>query len=92
MELINDIQIEVTQVVIKKNNLLGVRHINFFKRTVFISKIVSVSEENYLVENKYSKCSAIFLVDEGWIKIKEPYQELASLHSEWFNENVNKSE
>jgi hypothetical protein len=92
MELINEIQIEVTQVIIKKNNLLNRRDICLFKRTIFISKILSVSEENYLVENNYAKCSAIHLFDEGWIKIKEPYQELATMHSEWFNANINKSE
>ena len=90
MEAIYDLQVEVTQIIIKKNNLLNRRDINFFKRTVFISKIQSVSEENYLVENNYTKCSAIHLIDEGWIKIREPYKEIATLHSEWFYENVKK--
>ncbi len=92
MEIINDIQIEVSQVIIKKNNLLNRRDICFFKRTIFISKILSVSEETYLVENNYVKCSALYLDDEGWIKIKENYQEIASLHSKWYDANVKESE
>jgi len=92
MEIINDIQIEVTQVIIKKNNLLNRRDICLFKRTIFISKIVSVSEETYLVENNYVKCSALYIDDEGWIKIKENYTEISQLHSKWFDETVKKSE
>ena len=51
METINDLQIEVTQIVIKRNSLLNRRDIFEFKRRLFVSHIVSVTEENYLVNN-----------------------------------------
>ena len=92
MKVINDIQLEVTQIIIKKNNLLGRRDICPFKRIVFISKILSVSEETYLVENNYVKCSALYLDDEGWIKVKDNYTELSEFQSEWFDRSVKASE
>ncbi len=91
METINDLQIEVTQIVVKKHSLLNRRDIFEFKRRLFISHIVSITEENYLVNNNYSKCSCIITSDEE-IKVKEPYNELAELHSAWFKESVESSE
>jgi hypothetical protein len=92
MKVINDIQLEVTQIIIKKNNLLGRRDICSFKRTIFITKILSVSEETYLVENNYKGCSALYLDDEGWIKVKDSYTELSEIHSDWFDRSVKASE
>jgi len=92
MRVINDIQLEVTQIIIKKNNLLGRRDICSFKRTIFITKILSVSEETYLVENNYVKCSALYMDDEGWIKVKDSYIELSEMHSDWFDRSVKASE
>ena len=92
MRVINDIQLEVTQIIIKKNNLLGRRDICSFKRTIFITKILSVSEETYLVENNYMKCSALYMDDEGWIKVKDNYTELSEMHSDWFDRSVKASE
>ena len=88
MELINDIQIEVTEIVIKKVQLLDKRTVFFFKHRVFVGDILRVSEESYLVENNFSKCSAIYLEGEGWIKIKEPYIEISELHSDWWKRKV----
>jgi hypothetical protein len=31
-------------------------------------------------------------LDEGWIKIKENYQEIANLHSKWYDANVKEAE
>jgi len=92
MKVINDIQLEVTQIIIKKNNLLGRRDICPFKRTIFITKILSVSEETYLVENNYVRCSALYMDDEGWIKVKENYSELSEMHSDWFDRSVKANE
>jgi len=91
METINDLQIEVTQIVIKRNSLLNRRDIFEFKRRLFVSHIVSVTEENYLVNNNYSKCTGILLSDEI-LKVKEPYSEIAELHSQWFKESLESSE
>lgn len=84
MELINGIQIEVTEITIKKQSLLNKRSVFFFKRKVFLGDIKGVSEENYLVENNYSKCTALNIEDEGWVKIREPYDEVCAVHSEWW--------
>lgn len=84
MELINGIQIEVTEITIKKQSLLNKRSVFFFKRKVFLGDIKGVSEENYLVENNYSKCTALNIEDEGWVKIREPYDEICAVHSEWW--------
>ena len=84
MELINGIQIEVTQIVIKRNSLLNKRFICEFKRRLFIGDILSVSEESYLVESYYKDCSGLYVETEGWIKVKEPFNEIAPLHSEWW--------
>ena len=92
MKVINDIQLEITQIIIKKNNLLSRRDICLFKRIIFITKILSVSEETYLVENNYVKCSALYLDDEGWIKVKENYTEISEMHSDWFDRSVKESE
>jgi len=88
MELINDIQIEVTEIRIKVQPIVLKRVICHFKRMIFLSDIKSVSEENYLVENYYTKCSGLYITDEGWIKVKEPYNELQSIHSDWWDRSV----
>ena len=88
MELINDIQIEVTEIRIKIQPIILKRKVCEFKRRVFVSDIKSISEENYLVENNYTKCSGIFIQEEGWIKVKEPYNELTDIHSEWWKRSV----
>lgn len=88
MKVINDIQLEVTQIIIKKNDLLGRRDICLFKRRLFISKIIDISEETYLVENNYMKCSALYVEHEGWIKVKDNYTELSEFHSDWFDRSV----
>ena len=84
MELINGIQIEVTEITIKKNNLLNRRDIFKFKRLLFIGDVLAVSEENYLVTSNYVNCSALFIENEGWIKVVEPFEDLKEIHSKWW--------
>ena len=88
MELINEIQIEVTEIRIKIQPIILKRKVCEFKRRVFVSDIKSISEENYLVENNYTKCSGIFIQEEGWIKVKESFAELSEIHSEWWKRSV----
>jgi hypothetical protein len=38
------------------------------------------------------RCSALYLDDEGWIKVKENYTELSEIHSDWFDRSVKASE
>lgn len=83
MRLINDIQIEVTQIVILKNELLNKRYINTFNRTIFIAEIKSIMEHKYLVENNYSTCSMIILDDE-FFKVKDDYKELFDAWTNWW--------
>ena len=68
MELINDIQIEVTEIRIKIQPIILKRKVCEFKRRIFVSDIKSISEENYLVENNYTKCSGIFIRKKGGLK------------------------
>ena len=91
MELINDIQIEVTEIVIKKVQILDKRTVFFFKRRIFVGDILGVSEESYLVENNFSKCSALYVENEGWIKVRDLYTELSELHSDWWRLKVEES-
>ena len=88
MDLINDIQIEVTEIVIKKVQILDKRTVFFFKRRIFMADVLGVSEETYLVENNFSKCCALYIENEGWIKVRESYLELSELHSEWWRLKV----
>ena len=92
MELINDIQIEVTEIVIKKVQILDKRTVFFFKRRIFMGEIQGVSEESYLVENNFSKCAALYVDNEGWIKVRESFTELAELHSEWWQRKTSTPE
>lgn len=85
MDLINDIQIEVTQVTIRKNNLLNQRRIFFHKRLVFMGNVEAVGEESYMVENNYVKCGVLMMMSGEWIKVKESYEELKKAHSDWWN-------
>lgn len=91
MELINGIQIEVTEITIKKQSLLNKRNVFFFKRRIFLADIKGVSEENYLVENNYSRCASLYIEDEGWIKIREPFDEVSAIHSEWWRAKTSES-
>lgn len=84
MELINGIQIEVTEIRTKKHSLLDKRNVFFFKRTIFLAHIRGVAEENYLVENNYSRCASLYVEDEGWIKIRESFDEVSKIHSDWW--------
>lgn len=90
MELINGIQIEVTQIQIKKNQLLNDRNVFPFKRVIFMSQIVSVKEDNYLVNNNYAKCSTLILDTNEWVKVKEPYNELNALYIQWWKDATEK--
>ena len=92
MELINDIQIEVTQMVIRTNSLLGKRRIFEFKRLIFMANIDEVGEEAYLVENNYNTCGVLMLKSGEWIKVKESYEELKSIHTAWWKRSAEESE
>ena len=83
MNVINDIQVEVTQIVILKNELLNKRNVFAFKRTLFIAEIKRIMEHKYLVENNYSSCSMIVLEDEIF-KVKDDYIELQKLWVDWW--------
>ncbi len=92
METINDIQIEVTQIVPRKNNVLGERRVFKFKRRIFIANIDSPTEECYLKEHNYITCGALIMKDGEVIKTMELYPELAEIHSRWFKESLDASE
>lgn len=90
MELINGIQLPVTQIRIKKNQLLGKRTAFDFKRTLFMSQIVSVTEDNYLVNSNYTACTALILDTNEWVKIKEPFEIVNKLHIDWWKNATEK--
>lgn len=91
MEIINDLQIELTQITIRTNTLLNKRRIFFHKRLVFIANIEDVGEESYLHENNYVSCGVVIMKSGEWIKVKESYEDLKKIHSDWFKEAVDKS-
>lgn len=88
MELINGIQTEVTQIVIRKNSLTGKRYVFYFKRLVFMANIEDVGEEKYLVENNYCNCGVLIMKSGEWIKVKEQYLDLREIHSNWWKKEV----
>lgn len=92
MEPINDLQIEVTQIVIKRNSLLNMRRVFKFKTRVFIANIDRPSEEVYLAENNYITCGCLIMKDGEVIKTVESYKELSELHSQWFKESIEQAE
>lgn len=83
MELINDIEIEVTQISIRLQKIVDKRRIFYFKRLILMDDVESISEEAYLVENNYASCGCIILKSGEWLKTKEPYEELKKIYSEW---------
>lgn len=84
MRVINDIQIEVSEIIILKNTLLNKRNVFTLKRTLFIAEIKSIMEHKYLVENNYASCSMIILEDE-FFKVKDDYSELLTCWTDWWN-------
>lgn len=88
MEVLNEIQIEVTSITIRTNNLLNKRKIFFHKRLIFLANIDEVGEESYLHENNYLSCGVLMMKSGEWIKVKESYEELKKIHSEWFKEAI----
>ncbi len=81
-------QLEVTQIVIRKNELMNKRFIDTFKRTVFINEIESVSEYTYRVEQNYNQCSVLIMRSGEWIKVKDDYLELRNFINEWNETNT----
>jgi hypothetical protein len=90
MELINDIQLEVTTITIRKNALLNKRRIFFHNRMVFMANIEDIGEESYLHENNYISCGVLMMKSGEWIKVKETYEDLKKIHSEWYKQAVEK--
>lgn len=89
MELINDIQIEVSEVVVKNFSILGNRNVFFFKRLLFMGDIKEISEDAYLdSENKIKKCRRLIFDNGTYIKVSDKYEDLKELHSDWWNRKV----
>jgi hypothetical protein len=86
MELINGIQIEVTQIQIKKNQLLGKRSIFKFKRLIFVSSILSIKQDNYMVNQNYADCTTLILNTNEWVKVIEPYEDINPIYVKWWKE------
>lgn len=88
MELINDIQLEVTQIIIKKNSLMNKRNVFKFKRVVFMANIESVGEDNYKVDSNYTACGLLLMKDGEWIKTKESFEEIKAIYCDWYNQRT----
>jgi hypothetical protein len=90
MEIINDIQIEVTQIIIFKHSLMNKREVFSLKRLLFLANIDDVLEYKYLTNNSFMNCSAIVMKSGEWIKCKEDYSDLKDVIKLWYekaNEN-----
>jgi len=79
-----DLQIEVTEIVIRKNEVLGKRRIDFFKRLLFFSNIEDVMEYSYQHEHYYNSCSGIMLKSGQFLKVKENYEDIKEKLVKWY--------
>ena len=91
MEVINGIQIEVNQIIIKVCSLIDKRSVNKFKRLIFLSDISSICQENYLVKANYYECAAILTKQGEWIKCDNDYNELKKVLINWFEDAIEDS-
>lgn len=76
MKVINGIQLEITQIIIRVNSLMNKRQIEELKRRVWIEQIKDTCEYSYRVEVNYVKCGCLIMENNEWIKTKESYEEL----------------
>ena len=90
MELINGIQIEVTQIQIKKNQLLNKRSIFKFKRLIFVSSILSIKQDNYMVNQNYADCTTLVLDTNEWVKVSESYEDINPIFIQWWKDATEK--
>jgi len=90
MELINGIQIEVTQIQIKKNQLLNKRSIFKFKRLIFVSSILSIKQDNYMVNQNYADCTTLVLDTNEWVKVVESYEDINPIFIQWWKDATEK--
>lgn len=84
MKLVGEYQLEVTQIVIRKNALLNKRIIDTFARTIFFADIEDTGEYSYRVENNYVKCGLIIKKNGEWINVKETKEELQEAVKNWY--------
>jgi hypothetical protein len=90
MELINGIQIEVTQIQAKIHNLSD-RRIFKFKRLLFMSQILSIKQDVYFSEdNEWVRCSSLVLDTNEWIKVSEKYNQLNPIFIQWWKDATEK--
>lgn len=92
MKLINNLQVEVTQIVVRTNELLNKRIIDFFKRRVWIENIADTSEYSYRAEVYYIGCGCLIMNDGEIIKTKESYEELSETLNKVYLENIQRNE
>jgi len=91
MIIINNLQIEITQIIVRTNNLLNKRIIDNFKRRLWIENISDTSEYSYRVEANYVKCGCLIMGDGERILTKESYEELAECLNEIYVNNIEKN-
>ena len=91
MKIINNIQIEVNQIVVRTNSLLNKRFVDFFKRRLWIENISDTSEYSYRVEQYYSSCGCLIMNDGERILTKESYEELSESLNLIYLKNIEKN-
>jgi len=90
MEVINEIQLEVTQIAIFNNNLAGKKTVKRFKRLIFMNDIKDVAEYCYFLTGGCYNCSAVTFRDGSWFKISEDYNDLKRCLIDWYKDEIAK--
>ena len=91
MNVIGNIQVEVTQIVVRTNNLLNKRKIDNFRRRVWIENILDTSEYSYRVEANYLECGCLIMDSGERILTKESYEELSECLTNIYIKNIEKA-
>jgi len=89
MEIINEIQLEVTQIAVFNNNLAG-KIVKKFKRLIFLNDIKDVAEYCYFNTGRCYACSSITLRDGSWFKTDDDYKEIKQVLTDWYKDEIAK--
>ena len=92
MRLINNLQLEFTQIIIRTNSLLNKRQIEELRRRVWIEEIKDTCEYSYRVEVNYVKCGCLIMESGEWIKTKESYDELNEVLEKYYKANIERND
>lgn len=91
MKVVNDLQLEITQIIIRTNTLLNKRQIDQMRRRVWIEEIKDTAEYSYRVDANYVKCGCLIMESGERIKTKEGYDELNECLEKIYAKNIERN-